>query len=397
MNLYADKARTHSSVGPFNTSDEPRPSTPCILRPRRNWEGDEYAGLYDEFSLFSRRVHTNDEVAFEIKQINGIKRAVSLPNAAPEEASLADMMGRCREFMDLCDPKLFYTADWQLFFDCYREHDFGGIHPRFGPNMAFNEGMLIAEIYNNFLDHLRKEAVKRRLKKSLFDWKAGLAHQRAIIHDYLAWLVSTYDLIPVRLDFQFLESAFDDADLLERMSWMPRLNEGWRRVASQAIPTGKAGETRARIDPVQAMEYRDRFFKKRLGPERHVFERVVGHIAKMERGGKRRANHFHCIFFLDAKKGKDIEGPINALTRRWEVVTRHQGWVYNCHKSPKKHDMIANGTWALELIEKGNAHKLATLDEYVGRYFAKDKDQMLRIKPTAYSNTLTRGKFASEP
>lgn len=306
MNLYADYARTNQGTGSFNTWTEASNNPSRILFPRRNWEGEEYAGLYDAFALFSNKVQNADEIAFEITRSGGVKRAISLPSAEPEEQSLADLMGRCREFMDLYDPRMFYTADWQLFFDCYREHDFGWVHPRFGSNVPFNDGLLIAEVYDNFLEYLREQSIKRGVRKSLFDWKAGLGHQRAIIHDYLAWLISTYDLLPVRLDLQFMTSAFDDADLLERMSWAPRMHQGWRRVAYQAVSTGKSGETRARIDPVQAMEFRDRFFKKRLGPERHVFERVVGYIVKMERGGKRRANHFHCIFSLMPERERKL-------------------------------------------------------------------------------------------
>lgn len=362
----------------------------------RYWESGEHAALYERFTLFLDRVLNSDEIAFDVRYCEGRRRAFALPGTAPEQPNLADWMGSCREFLDLYEPSWSYTADWQLFFDSYREDDFGLAHPGFGPNMPFDERLLMADAYNNFIRTLRQQALERGVKKWLADWKAGLDYQDETIHDYIVALAALFDLLPVRLDFGFHANAVDDADLLERMSWAQRLFQGWTREPSLLVSTGQPGETRARIDPGLAMEYRNRFFKKRNGPERHVFEHMVGFIAKMERGGKQRANHFHCLFLFNARKGRDVEPLINALTRRWEVVTGYQGFVYNCHNSRWKQDMIAKGTWALDVIERGNGVKLARLDQYVRRYFAKDREQLVRIKPTCQSNTLTKGQFPSD-
>ncbi|MGR8018615.1 inovirus-type Gp2 protein [Burkholderia cenocepacia] len=365
---------------------------------QRYWEVGEYAKLYQLLQTFMDCVLNTGELAFGV-DATGNGRATDTRNVLVNSRDLAQAMGQCREYMDLYEPNWWYTSDLQLFFDCFREHLFGQVEPGMAAHQPFNEYALVAEVYNDFIDYLRKEAITRRVRKRLADWKAGLVYQNKTIRAYLTELYERYRwLLPVRVDHYFRLDAVDEADLLPRRRWQPGPICGWTRVASNAPSSlGGKGETRARIDPGLAMAYRNRFFENQHGTDHWLFEHMVGYVLKMEVGGKRGANHFHGLYLFDAKKAGDVDLLINGLMNRWATVTNGSGESYNCHASPRRADMIAKGKWALDVLDCRNPTHRKRLDDYVLSYFVKtdftkNDAQSVRIKPTARANTLTTGQ-----
>lgn len=81
-----------------------------------------------------------------------------------------------------------------------------------------------------------------------------------------------------------------------------------------------ADPRRARIDTLTATADRDRFFENRRGADRALFERYT---CKLEPSGRHRANHFHCVFLVDARglTQADVYGALY----RWRRVTRGPG------------------------------------------------------------------------
>jgi hypothetical protein len=138
---------------------------------------------------------------------------------------------------------------------------------------------------------------------------------------------------------------------------------------------------------------RERFFDNQRGVDSDLFEHMAWYICKMDTGGKRRANHFHCLFLFDASKVNDVNGLANRIGQRWNEVTGGQGLMYNCHLSPDKSELVAKGKWALDPLDRGDAKQYAKLEDYVLDYFTKDKGQMVRVKPTARARTLTMGRM----
>lgn len=357
----------------------------------RFWEVGEYSALYRALIRFMAEVLDTDEMPFDcLAEPARLRR---------NNAVLASAMGQCRSFMDLYDPdpRRSYTADLKLFFDGYREHPFGLVEPGMESHAPFTERALVGQAYNDFIAFLRREAVKRRVRKQLADWKAGILLQRQTIHEYLAQMYASYRwLLVVRIDHFYSADAVDERDLLRRMSWRPYYTGRWLQVPSDAPSSPEpVGETHARIDTGRAMADRNRFFRNQHGADGWLFDHMVGSVWKMEVGGKSSANHFHGLYVFDGTQWKagDLPLLINGLTGRWSSVTGGLGQSYSCHGSPGRQQMIGKGTWVLGELDCKNPEHRQRLDTYVNYFakteFGKEDAQAIRIKPRAKANTLT--------
>ncbi|WP_196493355.1 inovirus-type Gp2 protein [Burkholderia territorii] len=360
----------------------------------RYWEIGEYAGLREQLESFLDSVLKTNQVPFDVREQWGGQRAVRNPVGISGYKSLVGFMPLCGLWMDLYWPGYAYSADFQLFFDCFMHHPFSEI---------FNNGMLMsnvekavaANLYNDFVGCLRMEAVRRGVRKWLSDWCRNLSSQEASIRNYIGTLQARHKaLLPVRVDLYYADYAADDNDALVRTGWTMEPGGAWMQVRSNSpIGHGRA-ETRARIDPRLAMQDRDLFFGNRRGADRALFDPMVGHICKMEQGGRHRANHFHCIFFFDAQQMRQDQlcALKYAVADRWRCITRGQGLMFDCHERADQARLRAQGRWAIDAIDCADPVQVARLADYVVAYLAKDDGQMIRVKPTPKAWTLTMGR-----
>lgn len=366
----------------------------------RGWSVGEYSDLYQWLVWFMDSVLYADQIPYEIRD-DGFRRwAVRNTKTKAGQRNPSTYLRWCWSFMDLYWQDCFYSPDFQLFFDCYRSFtpiqlsraDQAICHD---PNFLFPDGTILAERFNAFVAYLREQGRTRNVRKKLLDWKAGLRHQSRATREYVVGLVKKCpDLLPVRWDQLYAVSAAVESDALSRTSW-ERNDAGLLVSVPSALPSGEGRlETRGRIDVRQAMRDRAAFFDRSSGPALELFDGLAGFICKMEQGSDHRAYHLHVVFFFDATKvkEKDIERLIGLATQRWQHVTGGQGIVFNCHGEDYKAGLELDGVWSLDPIRKGNAEHVQKLLDYIDRYFTKDDGQMLRVKPTAKSRTLTKGQ-----
>lgn len=324
----------------------------------------------------------------------GRQQAVRNPVRVSDYRNLAGFLPQCGQWIDLYWPQYSYSADLQLFFDCFRRHRFSQTFGYGGPMRVADEATA-ANLYNDFICCLRMEAVRRGVKKSLGDWRGGLWDQEVSIRRYLAASQTEYRLLlPVRVDLHYADYAADDGDALTRVGWEVSQGSVWALVPSKVPVVHGRPETRARIDTVVAMADRDRFFENRRGSDRQLFDRMVGYVCELEQGGRHRANHFHCAFLFDAKglTQADVRELKYGLGDRWRRVTRGQGLMFDCHESAYRHALEARGQWAIDPVDCTDPVQVARFVEYVVSYFAKDAGQMVRVKPTPKARTLTMGR-----
>jgi hypothetical protein len=253
----------------------------------------------------------------------------------------------------------------------------------------------VASLYNDFVAVLRMEAVRIGVRKWLTDWRANLYEQEISIRRYLGELAVTYRyLIPIRLDLNYVECAFDGSEALQRTGWEISGDGAWLSVPSRMPVVHGQAEIRARIDTAAAMNDRDNFFDNRRGVDKAAFENMVGYVCKLEQGGRSRANHFHCIFFLDGSRLTRPDACVikYSLADRWRRLTNDRGQVFDCHERADRASLVAQGRWAIDPLDCRNAMQMTKLIEYVVDYFTKDDDQMIRVKPTTKARTLTMGR-----
>ena len=373
-------------------------SAPWVAQPycglARYWEVGEYAELMQQLLSFLDTVFETAQVPFSIRDDKGYRLAVRNPVGASNYRSLAGFLPLCGQWMDLYWPGYAYSADMQLFFDCFMQHPFSRVFG-FDNSMMAVDQTTAASLYNDFIAVLRMEAVRLGVRKSLIDWRANLSEQGMAIRRYLGELAATYrNLIPIRLDLEYAECAFDGSEALQRMRWEVSADGTWLSMPSRMPVVYGQAEIRARIDTAAAMNDRDNFFDNRRGVDKALFEHMVGYVCKLEQGGRSCANHFHCIFYLDGNllTQSDACWIKYGLVDRWRRVTNDRGQAFDCHERPDRASLVAQGKWAIDPLDCGNAMQIARHIEYVVNYFAKDDGQMIRVKPTARARTLTMGR-----
>lgn len=357
----------------------------------RYWELGEHHYLMHTLARFMASVLETDHVPFDLRDSSGIARAVRRPIGARGFQNLSTFLPLSHQLMDLYWEGYAYSADIQLFFDCYRTHTF-----------ALMQGDLLtverAGSYNKFIAYIRHEARRRRVKKTMLDSHANRRAQGTSIRDYLGGVHSLNRFLdPLRVDFFYGETAFDVIDMLPRKSWIYSEGDEWRQVRSSHAGGFCRPETRARIDTAVALADRDAFFDNRRGSDHAFFDRMAGYVCKLEQGGASGANHFHCVFLMDSRgmRREEREALKRVVEDRWRRMTRGLGWMYDCHQRPDRAELIRRGYWAIEPVDAKNPEQLERFIDYVVYYFAKENGQAVRIKPTAKTRTLTMGRLES--
>ena len=252
-----------------------------------------------------------------------------------------------------------------------------------------------ARLYNGFIDDLRREAVVRNVRKTLWEWKANLGDQAESLGEYVWQAQCRYKCLnPVRVDLYYNESVAVDADAMPRLSWRWSSLGGWSTAPAVASCVDGRIEARARIDPALAMQHRARFFGNQQGADRDLFDAMAGSICKMEMGGRHCANHFHVLFLFDAEYVgvAGLDRLVNIARSRWWSVTGGLGQLFDCRDRSDVDRLRAQGRWGLDPLNRGNVEQFMRLQQNVLGYFAEDKGQILRAKPTAKARTLTMGQ-----
>jgi hypothetical protein len=120
----------------------------------------------------------------------------------------------------------------------------------------------------------------------------------------------------------------------------------------------------------------------------------VGHVCKLEQGGRSGANHFHCVFFFDAKglTVADVNVLKYGLGNRWRRVTNGMGMMFDCHDEDYRRSIESHVPWVLDQLDSSNPAHVGAFIGYIVGYFTKDDGQAVRVKPTPRAQTLTRGR-----
>ncbi|WP_439889658.1 hypothetical protein ACS7SF_10060 [Ralstonia sp. 25C] len=360
---------------------------------QRYWALGEYSELYQQLVDFITSVLEGDQIPFEIRCDRG--RKVAVRNVAARGLrNLTSYFDQCRTLMDLYWPDYAYTADFQLFFDCYRMHRFGQWRLGDDPNVLYEGDLLAAEVFNDFVACLRSQAIARGVRKQLWEWKRrGLEDQADAIS---AWFRSDVlkgsRLLPIRVDLLYPQTGVVDQDVMPRMGWELGATGDWVQVPSTAKTRNGVAEYRSRIDVRAALQDREAFFENRRGADAELFDGLVNYLCKVEMGGRHHAYHQHALFLFDAVKGRDVDRWANLIYQRWLRITGGQGLMFCSNSRPDKRALEEQGLWALDPLERGEVDQLAKLEHYVLAYFAKD-EQMPRVKPTAKSRMLTMGRI----
>jgi len=361
----------------------------------RFWEIGECGFVINELLSFLSTVLSTECLPFEVHHAGVNKYASPNTFIIPEACLLDSYFYTMKDFMSIVMPGYAYSPLLTLFHICFQQHPWLRYCYFCNPSSFLSvTPMLEAEVFNDFVQMLRIHARQQGTRLHMRKWKSDTERAQAeSIKEYVPKLLSGGDrLEPIRVDFQYQQnvSTLSDAMPYSQWEWVVD-SDKWAYVPAQANWSSDNPESRARIDSRVAMQDRKRFFANVYrDADREIFQYMRGYISKMERG-ESGANHFHCCFFLDAKRPEYVttDTVIDVISHRWSRLTSGRGFVFSCHSSSYQQTLKMQGRWALDQLASNNKHQVARLTNYLISYFARDKDQSIHVKPTARSRALT--------
>ncbi|RRW87964.1 YagK/YfjJ domain-containing protein [Pandoraea apista] len=277
-------------------------------------------------------------------------------------------------FGELYAEDFSYSPDIALFFDIYRSHvirKFRGDDP----NGDVGNGMIVAELHNDFVACMRAEATKRGTRRKLADWKRNsdknLRSLRLLTEGIFARKAR---VLVVRVDLLYRCALVDKDQLLdvheilttESADASRRFYDGW---GLRHVP-----KNRARQDVRQARDDMEAFLK--LMRTDSLFEHLEGYAWKLEysRWG---GFHYHCVFFFDGSKVMNDVCCAKWICELWEGrATKGRGYGHNCNQDRRRYRCDGIG-----MVDHADLEKRAKLDRALS-YLAK-RDQHVRVKLSA--------------
>ncbi|WCM18359.1 inovirus-type Gp2 protein [Paraburkholderia bryophila] len=343
----------------------------------RVWHVGEYSALFHRLVTFLDLVLTTEKIAFDVR-VNAGQKVGKVRCRA-----LADCFPMLRFLPDICFSGYACSPDIQLFQDCYALHREIASCSFVKPDWHVVDGLIEAEIFNDFVATMREQAKRRNLKKVMHNWMYGLTKRQQIeIRRYLRTMPNkTTKLLAVRCDGFYLKQAISDDHVLTRSSIA-----GVSGPFADSRDDGTSPETAARIDAAHAMEHRREFLENQLGKDWELFEHLIGYVWKIEQS-KDGVIHHHILFIFDGQQVKDEFVVLDRISERWRVITNGAGFVNSSHF--EKREFREGGKWRYGMIESQEA--LDAMIEDAATYFTK-VEQPLRFKPTPHARTLAKGR-----
>lgn len=347
----------------------------------RVWEEGEYSLLYRKMVNFLDFVLNSDMAAFRVEVGSKGHKSVKVLSL-----KLANCYRNFNGIPNICFPGYACSPDVALFLDCYASHREISCCTFVNASWNVIDGLTEAEIFNDFVVYMRREAKRRGVKKSMRDWMYGLTKaQRDSIRAYLRTMPNkSTKLLCVRCELQYRTVAVsgDHVRLREFVGSVPA------RLVDTRAERG-APECAARIDMGRAMEDRDSFFDNPLGKDKDLFEHLIGRLWKTEQD-KRGIIHHHALLVFDGQHVKDEFAALDRVAVRWKAVTHGAGYLHSTHHEKQK--LIDEGRWHYGRIDcrEGEMEALEAMIDDAAEYFTKDT-QPVRFKPTPHARTLVKG------
>ncbi|NOK56954.1 YagK/YfjJ domain-containing protein [Burkholderia thailandensis] len=345
----------------------------------RVWACGEYSALFTKLIALLKLVLDTKDVAYDVE----VKR--SRKHVRKRSEALASCFQRLNWLPDICLPSWACSPDIRLFLDCYASHPDMKRCWCVDPGELVRDDLLEAEVFNDFVDRMRREAKRRGVKKAMRNWKyCATAMEKRSIQRYLRTMPNaSTKLLAVRCELQYREEAMSEADVMIRDSVMSVPGPFHDRRRDRGVP-----ECVARIDPERAMADRDRFVANPQGKDKELFKHRLGYVWKIEQD-RNGIIHHHVLFIFDGQRVKDEFAALDRIGVRWDAITEGAGYLHSSHYEKKS--FIEKGRWHYGFID---CHKPEVLELMIGdasSYFTKD-EQLLRFKPTPGSRTLTKGR-----
>ncbi|MDO3558648.1 YagK/YfjJ domain-containing protein [Ralstonia pseudosolanacearum] len=259
-----------------------------------------------------------------------------------------------------------------FFFEQYRKHpikDCALLLDTFNPDGSD------ADLFNDFVATMRREAVATKLKKRISDWNGKFEESRDRLVAFEAELFREYArLMVIRLDLNYHKAIFTDKEVAEFYAEVVERKERDLAdyLAGSDISTPGTIEGRIALEEVQ--KDRKRFFANMKGKP-SLFKHLVGYVWRIEytRGA---GYHMHVMLFFDGENVDKHEYYAQAIGCYWrDVITQGRGYFENCNRKKSSY----GDNWALGRVDHWDDAKRDRLRNAM-QYFCKTS-QIVQVVP----------------
>lgn len=232
-----------------------------------------------------------------------------------------------------------------------------------------------ADIFNDFVSTMRKNAMAIKLKKRVDDWESKSKNNMKRLITFEKALFNRYArLMVIRLDFNYHKATFTASEI-ERMiddAASQKEHDQADYFDGQDISTPRVVEGRIALEEVQ--KDRKRLFTNVKGKP-SLFKHLVGYVWRIE-FGRQAGYHLHVLFFFDGAYVQKHEYLAQEIGDYWRnVITQGRGYFENCNRKKSKY----GEAWALGEIDHWDAIKRHKLS-YAMQYFCKT-NQLVQVVP----------------
>jgi hypothetical protein len=342
----------------------------------KRWSLGPDSRTFWRLNRFMRAVVYGDKPAFKIQQGKRGKVAV-------HESSPAQYFRSMLSFVPLFSNDLSYAPHLQLFFDCFKKHGIQACSMQNENRIAVNDESE-AEVFNDFIDFIRKEGDWIDVKKKIADWERNATENKKRIRSYMNALFDKYArLLVLRIDLGYKVAVLTEEEIKEAhdqllaMAWQAEVTLFAEKVETDEI------KAVARVGIAEAMKDREHLFEN-MRSKPSLFKHLVGFMWSIEysRAG---GYHLHCAFFFDGSEVQKHEWLADQIGAYWvNVVTKERGVYYNCNRGSYKYYAVGPVDYHDDVKR---THLMKTLE-----YLAK-KDQLVYVKPTVKCKLFGTGRM----
>lgn len=277
---------------------------------------------------FMRRVLESEDVPFQIyTNPQGRKKVVKV-------SSLAEDFYRIHAMTTTYSRDYTYHPMLALFWEVFRKHRIRQCSLK-KSSQVFGDGELEVEVFNQFVDTLRKEARRRKLKKKAADWENATDDNVARTSRYMdAMFDKTESVYVVDLYLHHKASWFEPKSLASIEDQVKRQSLfDFAYIYGDDAELKDLLDARRRFDTTLLNEDRKRLFAN-LRRKPSLFAGLIGYVWRIE--WSRICGHYlHVTFFFSEISVPDRALFPNFVGRYWrEEVTRGRGVVRHGFSMP---------------------------------------------------------------
>lgn len=313
-----------------------------------------------------------------------------------------------------------------FFFEQYAQHRISSF-PYLGMNARNADGETYAQVADDFIKVMRKEAVRAGLKKKIHNWQSRAVKNRERLETFLNALFGMCSrLMVVRVDLDYKEATFDaedidqfivaakvahEADQAAFREWGVHRHQQSSASGTEAV-LGAVGEDvnedfpaprvfTGRVALQQVKQDRQRFFAKLKDKERsELYKPLLGYAWRID-CAREAGFHLHVAFFFNGHDAKSHKYYAHELGMLWlDTVGEDRGYFYNCNLDEDKFER--NGQWGIGMVEHDDLIKRTILlDDVLGyfveaekilQYVLEDESHMFGAIFVKKPTTETRGR-----